>query len=305
MKLTIMKGPPLRPGGHPKNPQSAGTGGYRQKWVGKYLLLAAGGLILAGCAGPVLAPTLTPTAPASPTPTATILWFPPTDTPTATSVLPATPTMDERPGMGDLLFSDSFDDPAFWNTASSAQASAILTNNRLVLSITQPGPLSITSRRDQPSLSDFYAEATANISLCSSKDQYGMLFRASTSADYYRFVLNCSGQERLERISGGVTYPLLDWLASNAAPVGAPAQIKLGVWAVGREMRLFLNDQYQFSMTDPIFSAGTIGFFAYANGKSPVTISFSDLSAYSISYILPTPSPAPSWTPIPAATRKP
>jgi len=62
-------------------------------------------------------------------------------------------------------------------------------------------------------------------------------------------------------------------------------------------MRLFLNDAFQFSMVDPVFSAGTFGFFAYASGKSPVTISFSDLSVYSVSFLLPTPSPIPSWTP--------
>jgi hypothetical protein len=262
-------------------------------------------VILAGCTGPTATPTLVPTAAASATPTATVIWFPATATPTATAAQPATPTAETRPGVGDLLFSDSFDDPAFWNTASSANASAILTNNRLVLSITQPGPLAIASLRNQPIAGDFYAEATANISLCSGTDQYGMLFRASGSGDYYRFVLNCNGQERLERVRGGVTYPLLGWLSSNDLPKGAPAQIKLGVWAVGREMRLFLNDTYQFSMTDPVFSAGTFGFFAYANGKSPVTISYSDLAVYSVAYIPPTPSPMPSWTPLPATTLKP
>ena len=143
----------------------------------------------------------------------------------------------------------------------------MVTRNRLVLSITEPGPLSIASLRSQPAVGDFYAEATADISLCSGKDQYGMLFRASGSGDYYRFVLNCNGQVRLERVRGGVAYPLLDWFSSNDAPLGAPAQVKLGVWAVGREMRLFLNDHYQFSVVDPVFSTGTIGFFIYANGN--------------------------------------
>jgi hypothetical protein len=248
---------------------------------------------------------LTPTAAASATATATIVWFPPTDTPTELPPQLAAPTLDERPGLGDLLFSDSFDQPALWDTSSSAQASAMVTRNRLVLSIIEPGPLSIASRRGQPGEGDFYAEAAVDISLCSGSDQYGMLFRATSSADYYRFVLTCNGQERLERVRGGVAYPLVAWLASNAVPMAAPAQIKLGVWAVGREMRLFLNDTYQFSMTDPVFSAGTFGFFAYANGKSPVTISFSDFSVYSVAYILPTSSPVPSWTPLPATTLKP
>ena len=216
--------------------------------------MVAFGWILAGCSGPVPTPTLTPTAGINPTPTATIIWFPSTETPTTLPLQPATPTAENRPGVGDLLFSDSFNQPAFWSAGTSAQASAMLTNGRLVLSITEPGPLAIASLRDQPSAGDFYAEATANISLCSSKDQYGMLFRASGDGDYYRFVLNCNGQERLERVRGGVTYPLLGWLSSNDIPNGAPAQIKLGVWAVGREIRLFLNNTFQFSMTDPVFS---------------------------------------------------
>ena len=269
------------------------------------LNLAACGLILAACSGQTLTPTTTPTPPATGTPTATIVWFPSTDTPTASPTQAPAPTEDYRPGIGDLIFSDSFDQSALWNTASSAQGSATVTRNRLVLSINEPGPLSIASLRNQPSAGDFYAEATADISLCSGNDQYGMLFRSGGSGDYYRFVLNCHGQERLERVRGGVIYPLLGWLSSNDVSMGAPAQIKLGVWAVSREMRLFLNDRYQFSMDDPVFSAGTFGFFAYASGKSPVTISFSDLSVYSVSYILPTPSPLPSWTPLPGATGKP
>ena len=270
-------------------------------------MMAVCGLILAGCAGTVqpATPTPTPTAAPSATPTATVVWFPATETPTALPVQPATPTQDYYPGVGELLFSDSFDDPAFWNTASSEDASALVTNNQLVLSITEPGPISIASRRDEPSAGDFFAQATAKISLCSGTDQYGMLFRAASSADYYRFTLTCNGQERLERVRGGVTYPLIGWLSSNDVPSGAPAQVKLGVWAVGTVMRFFVNNAFEFSLTDPVFSTGTFGFFAYATGKSPVTISFSDLSVYSVSYIPPTPSALPSWTALPAATLKP
>ena len=149
------------------------------------------------------------------------------------------------------------------------------------------------------------AEALVDISLCSGKDQYGMIFRASGSENYYRFVVNCTGQMRVERLRAGETYPLIDWLSSGDAPSGAPTQVKIGVWAAGREMRLFLNDHYQTSLDDPIFSSGTIGFFIYANGQTPITISFSDLSVYSVAYIPPTPTPLPSWTPVPDNTLNP
>ena len=213
--------------------------------------MAVCGLVLAGCsAEPELTPTLTPTATDTTIPTATIIWFPPTDTPTTNPGQPASPTQDVRPGLGDLLFSDYFDQPALWNTASSAQASAMVTNNRLVLSINEPGPLYITSLRSQPSAGDFYAEATANLSLCSGNDQYGMVFRAGGSVDYYRFALTCNGQERLERVRAGVAYPLLSWLSSNDVPPAAPAQVRLGVWADGREMRLFMNDAFQSALSE-------------------------------------------------------
>jgi hypothetical protein len=270
-----------------------------------YLSLATCGLVLAACTGPIALPTETATPFSTETPTPTIIWFPPTNTPTFFLTQPATPTQEYRPGVGSLIFSDSFDQPALWNTTNSESASAAVTRNQLVLSISGPGPLSITSLRSQPETGDFFAESMVDISLCSGKDQYGMIFRASGSANYYRFAINCSGQMRLERLRAGETYPLNDWLPSGDAPFGAPAQVKIGVWAVGREMRVFLNDHYQVSVLDPVFSSGTIGFFVFASGQNPVTISFSNLSVYSVFYVPPTPTPVPSWTPIPGSASNP
>ena len=262
------------------------------------LLLAACGLILSACSGLTPIPTETPTSFSIETPTATIVWFPPTNTPTAFPTRFQNPTEEYHPGVGNMIFVDSFDQPELWNTSSSSQASATVTRNRLLLSITGPGPLTILSLRSQPVVGDFYAEAKIDISLCSGKDQYGMLFRASGSRDYYRFSVNCSGQSRLERLRAGETYPLLDWFSSGDNPVGAPAQVKMGIWASGREMRIFLNDHLQTSQFDPVFSNGTLGFFAFASGQTPVTVSFSELSVYSVFYVSPMPSLTPSRTPI-------
>ena len=101
------------------------------------------------------------------------------------------------------------------------------------------------------------------------------------------------------RVLSGSNWPPLDWLPSGDAPSAAPARVKLGVWVVGSEMRFFLNDNYQFSAHDHFLYAGTLGFFAYASGMTPITVSFSDLSVYSVAYISPTPSLTPSRTPIP------
>jgi hypothetical protein len=270
------------------------------------LVLLAGLLGLTACGGIFTPVPYTPTASLlPPTDTPTIVWFPPTDTPTAFPSPNLLPTQQELPGLGGLVFTDSFDQPKLWNTAVSATASAVVGRNRLVLSISGPGPVTISSLRSEPALGDFYAEVTAELSLCQRSDAYGLIFRAAPGDNYYRLTVNCSRQVRLERARSGLLEPLGDWLLTGDAPPGAPAQVKLGVWVVGTEMRFFLNDTLQFEARDPILHTGTLGFFAYASGTSPVTVAFSDLSVYAVTYVSPTPTPVPTRTPLASSTPHP
>jgi hypothetical protein len=256
------------------------------------------GSLLVSCAPPAPLPTPTfaiPTATGTATPT--IQWFPPTKTrpQLPSQVIAATP--EYHPGIGDLIFSDSFTEPDLWSTTSSPEVSALVTRNRLLLSFSGQGPFSLMSLRSQPSLDNFYAEATADISLCSQDDQYGLVFRAQPGLNFYRFVINCAGQVRLERSHNGQIYPIQDWVTSGDATFGAPARVTLGVWAVGNEMRVFLNDNFQFSVRDPLFHSGSIGFFIFAAGKTTITASFSDLLVYSVAYTAPALIPSPTPTP--------
>ncbi len=270
------------------------------------LVLIAGLLGLTACGGILPPVTFTPTLPLpTPTDTPTIVWFPPTDTATLFPTPTAGPTVEQLPGLGDLIFTDSFDQPALWNTASSGLASAAVSLGRLVLSINGSGPLTVVSMSSEPAVGNVYAAATATLSLCLGADEYGMLFRAAPGDNYYRFTINCSGQVRLERSRAGSLTPMMDWLATGDAPTGAPASVKLGVWTVNNEMRFFLNDNYQFTASDPTFHTGTLGFFVYANGSSPVTVAFSNLSVYSVTYVSPSRTPVPSSTSRPSQTPKP
>ncbi|MBI4732874.1 MAG: hypothetical protein HY781_12265 [Chloroflexi bacterium] len=261
------------------------------------LILPLVTLALNSCAGlfPVSTPAQTK-PPASETPT--IVLFPPTNTPTSFPTSGLVPTTEPVPGVGSLLFRDDFGDAALWNVSTSGAASARVENDRLTLSLTS-GPLTIASLRSEPSLGDFYAEVTASASLCRGSDQYGVLFRAAPGGTYYRFILACDGNIRLERVRGGAADILQNWIPSGDAPPGAPAEVKIGVWVVGTEMRFLLNDRLQFSLRDPILHTGTLGFFAYASGATPVIVSFSELEVYSVFYVSPTPSLTPSRTPTP------
>lgn len=261
------------------------------------LCLPAVFALLTACTGLLpAAPSPTPSLPPA-TQTPTIAWFPATNTPTAfpTPLLPPTP--ESLPGIGDLLFADDFSNASLWNTASAGQASARVANNRLTLSL-DSGPLSIASLRSEPLLDDFYAEATASLSLCRGRDQFGLLFRAAPGESYYRFVLTCEGNLRFERVRGGATDIMKNWTPSGDAPLGAPAEVRIGIWAAGAELRFLLNGRFQFSLRDPVLRSGTLGFFARTDGNTPVIVSFSDLQVYSVFYV----SPTPSLTPSPTAT---
>ncbi len=260
-------------------------------------------VFLAACSSLPPAPTRTITlVPDTQTASPTIVWFPPTDTPTFITTQTLLSTQDQKPGLGDLLFTDIFDQPSMWTTSATAANGATVTRNQLLLSISGQGPLTIISLRTQPTLSDFYAEATVKLSLCGGKDQIGMVFRAALGNNYYRFVVSCDGQTRLERMVSDSLLPLNPWLTSSDAPIAAPSEVKLWIWAAGSEMRFFLNDHLQFTYRDTTLHSGTLGFFAYVNGAEPLTASFSDLSVYSVAYESPIPSLTPSRTMTPSRT---
>jgi hypothetical protein len=195
-----------------------------------------------------------------------------------------------NPGIGRLTLEDDFSEEDVWDIAASDSGSASIHRNRLTLAV-QPGYYLASMRRELP-LTDFYAEITARPSLCRGEDNYGLVVRGVGSS-FYRFALACNGMIRAERISGGTRQPLQEPVLSGDAP-GAPGEVRMGIWAVGSEMRLFLNGRYQFTIVEPTFPSGALGVFVRSTGETPVTVTFSDLAVYDVDYTLPTKTPIPA-----------
>jgi hypothetical protein len=226
----------------------------------------------------------------TPIPTSTIVWFPPSVTPSAQAFSTYPPTPEMRPGLGEIFLTDNFSDQESWNTAVSDQASAAIDNNQIVLAA-QNKVFMFSLRRDL-ALNDYYAEITARINLCRGDDSYGVLVRANAVA-YYRFALTCNSTVGAERVSVGTRQLLQSPLPSGDAPPGAPGEVRIGIWAVGTEMRLFLNGRYQFGISDTNYPGGTIGVFVNSTSDTGTIISFSDLTVQEINYSLPTSTPKP------------
>lgn len=236
-------------------------------------------LVMGGCmpaSTPLPSPTDTPAPTTTPVPTATRVWFPPTNTPTPFPTLEIKPTEDYKTDLGEIIFSDYFSSAEDWQLSKTGAGSVALGKNELTIAIHEPQAY-LSSERDQPVLSDFYAEIKANPTLCRGQDEYGMLFRVASSSDFYRFSLSCDGQVRVDRVIGGAASSPQPWTFSGVVPPGAPSISQIGVWASNEEMRFFVNDAYQFSINDPMLASGRLGVFARSAGELAVTVNFSDL----------------------------
>jgi hypothetical protein len=269
-------------------------------------------LVSSACAVPPLEgtdgqPSVTLTALEAGPPTATIVWFPATATWTPFPTVEPSLTPQMYPGLGGQVYFDDFSEIKKWSQArdkSSGDNSIILGRNRLTLAV-NASPAVLFSLNNDLALSDFYAEISISVNRCFGPDAYGMLFRTSTAAFTYRYLLNCTGKVRVEQTRNSVTLPLQDWVPSGDAPSGAPGQVIMGVWASGAEMRFFLNGRYQFTVVDPLFKHGGLGVYASSFSPEGMNISFSDLTVSSVDYLSPTPSPTSTKTATPTRTPRP
>jgi hypothetical protein len=263
---------------------------YAKKLTRIFLLLAIS-LIMSACSGFAPAVTSTPTIelPTS-TSTATINWFPATATLTPLPTQAATSTPETIPGLGELIFSDNFFQPNLWSPSPSNTGNSIINNGLLTLTIPEGTAAGVvTTLRSEPVLSDFYFQITAQLGLCRGKDQYNLIFRVYSPVDFYRFSITCGGELRLERVVSGKPFVIKDWTPSPDAPLGAPGEVKISIFAAGQDLRFFLNDHFQFNVSDNYLNQGGIGVSIRSDSGNPMTVSFSKLSVYAVASFTNTP----------------
>lgn len=183
--------------------------------------------------------------------------------------------------LGEVVLDENFSSGEAWSLGKTGVGSAAIGVNELTLVVSEPDAY-VYSVRESPELSNFYAEITASPMLCREMDEYGLLLRFSSPADFYRFSLSCDGQVRLDRVVGGAASSPQPWTFSGSVPPGAPSQSRLAVWAVGEEMRFFINDEFQFTVSDPMLPSGKLGMFARSAGEKAVTVNFSDLLVHRV-----------------------
>lgn len=221
-------------------------------------------------------PTTTETSIPTAVPTSTIVWFPATATPRPLNTPTPFPTVNALPRLGDVILSDDFSDDRNWQTYRSPAGNAVISNNELTLAL-QNSKNTIASYSSLPQLGDYYLSMNVSLSLCTNaSDWYGIAFRIQDSDNTYRWLFNCLGQTRVERVYHGRVYLISDWDINGAIKPAAPQKFSIGIAAEGPSLRFYANNTLLKEEEDTIFPTGGYGLLASSEGLSPLTVSFSD-----------------------------
>ena len=263
---------------------------FLQKLPDRYTNLGIFALIIlvfvAGCSAigtPEMLPP-TPTVSETGIPTPTIDWFPATPTPTFIPSL--TPTLEiiiegQQQGIQELLVNDEFSDPALWQTSQSSFGNVAFGNQNLTLAVADQDR-SLTSLSQHELIPNFYLEITIQTSLCQPQDQVGLNFWYQSPSDFYRLLINCSGQYRLELIQEGQNFVVHDWEAATQIQPGAPASNRIGIWVYQGQLALYFNDSFQIEERVALDRSGGLSVFARTIQGSALTVKFSDLQIYRV-----------------------
>ena len=239
----------------------------------------------------------------SPTPslttTSTIVWFPATATSTPQPTATPVPTQDFKPGLGSVLYEDTFNDMENWKKQIIADGNIAPGGGELTLAVQAPKG-SLTAFRANTTVNNFYAEVTVNASLCRGDDMAGIVFRSVGDQSYYRYLVDCNGRVSAQVMIGNTPTFMRDWVGSSQLQPGLPYEFTMGVWAYGNVMRFFINGEMQFEVTRDLYRSGGLGFFARASGDSPLTMNFSNLKIYELLLAAPLTSPTPTSSATPA-----
>jgi hypothetical protein len=245
-------------------------------------------LALAGCAP---AAPAAPTAPPTTLPSATPTIAFPTLIPSATLAPPVTPTAPAGPAgaAGPVLFEAGFTSDEGWLLSSDADGAASLSRQSLVIAIARPNASRFVLVPTSPA-TDFLLEASIRADLCAVEDEIGLLFRATPSAEHYRFTLSCGGVVRVTRVLGSRAAVIAGPQEASTALLGSPVENRLAVFARGPAFTFFINGAEVLSARDTQLISGGFGFVGRSASQGQTTAALTSLSVRALP---PTPTVTP------------
>ena len=209
------------------------------------------------------------------------------------SVAPATPSPtqgsnDPRAGLNlsNPDYTDDFSDTGRWYSGYEDTGVRLVYEGQAFAATDKLTDLFIFYSGSVRTDSNFYAEIDMTIGTCSGRDSGELAVRVG-GADYdqaYVFEVACNGQYRLRKFVDFDTVPLVlrNWTNSEAINQGSNTTNRIGVFADGNELYLFVNGTLltQNPIEDNAYAQGRYGIFASAADTPSLKVLFDNFAVW-------------------------
>jgi hypothetical protein len=173
---------------------------------------------------------------------------------------------DIQQTLGDPTFKDTLAGTNNWYLLDTANTKFTAGENSIILTAITPGQNDEWGISNVPPIKDFYLELLFETTEpCSGLDRYGVIFRAPDPNQGYVFGFSCDSRYKLYKWDGKSYQAIQEWKNSSHIKSGAGQTNRLGVSAVGNNLKLYANGQLLSEYTDDTFSEGRFGVFIGAD----------------------------------------
>lgn len=172
----------------------------------------------------------------------------------------STPEADPRGQLGSSVWGAVFEDGTeTWYQFENDQSKSEVKDGKLQLTAKKANSFDAWTM-SYPQMDDFYLEVVFSIGkACQGKDRYGILFRAPDNSQGYLYNVACDGSYQLRSWNGEQFTDLIKWTVDTHIAQEPVKTQRLGVWAEGDRLVLFVNGFQIGETRDSTFSEGTFG----------------------------------------------
>jgi hypothetical protein len=175
--------------------------------------------------------------------------------------------------LGPADWTDNFDSGANWFGLNTDEVSFVFDDGMLRMRAKVADAGDFWGLSNRPDLENFFIQAVFETGdACSGLDRYGLLVRSPEPNAGYVFNVSCNGQFRIYEWDGENYNQLHGWTASTAIETGPNAENKVGVWADGNDIKLYINDILVAELDVDIYDEGQFGLLVGSVNTAPFDV---------------------------------
>jgi hypothetical protein len=185
--------------------------------------------------------------------------------------------------LGPATWTDNLDSAYYWYLLDTANTKFTQSDGKLVMKSITPGGGEEWGLSNQPSLDDYYLQATfITGDSCSGLDRYGLLARAPEANKGYVYEFSCDGHYRLYTWDGQHYNALQEWRTSESILSGAKQTNIMGIYMKGNDIRLYVNGHKIAEFTDDTYGHGQFGLVIGSTNTPNFTVSVDQVAYWDL-----------------------